>query len=82
MFCPLHHFLRSLVLAALFRVRVFLLHLSKRFCHVFALMQNFKAYVDRGTLPVAIAIQSLGRASISMIFFCFSSFSTMRTSLA
>ena len=26
------------------------MHLSKRFCHVFDLMQNFKAYVDRGTL--------------------------------
>ena len=31
---------------------------------------------------VAIAIQSLGRASISMIFFCCSSFSELRTSLA
>src|SRR6202035_4428017 len=31
---------------------------------------------------VAIAIQSLGRASISMIFFCCDSFSTLMTSLA
>ena len=49
-FRPLHHFLRILFLATLFRVRAFLLHLSKRLCHVFDLMPNFKAYVDRGTL--------------------------------
>ena len=47
---PLHHFLRALFLAALFCVRAFLLHLSKRLCHVFDLMPNFKAYIDRGTL--------------------------------
>ena len=49
-FYPLHRFLRTLFLAALFCVRAFLLHLPKRFCHVFDLMPNFKAYVDRGTL--------------------------------
>ena len=31
---------------------------------------------------IIVAIQSLGRASISMIFFCCSSFSELRTSLA
>ena len=44
------HFLRTLFLAALFRVRAFLLHLSKRLCHVFDLIPNIKAYVDRGAL--------------------------------
>ena len=47
---PLHHFLRILFLVALFRVRAFLLHLSKRLCHVFDLIPNIKAYVDRGAL--------------------------------
>ena len=42
-----HHFLRSLFLAALFSVRAFLLHLSERLCHIFDLMPNFEAYVDR-----------------------------------
>ena len=46
----LSHFLRTLFLAALFRVRVFLLHLSKRLRHVFHLIPNIKAYVDRGAL--------------------------------
>jgi hypothetical protein len=49
-FRPLHHFLRILFLVALFRVRAFLLHLSKRLCHVFDLIPNIKAYVDRGAL--------------------------------
>jgi hypothetical protein len=31
-------------------VRAFLLHLSKRLCHVFELIPNIKAYVDRGAL--------------------------------
>jgi hypothetical protein len=48
-FRPLHHFLRILFLVALFRVRAFLLHLSKRLCHVFDLIPNINA-VDRGTL--------------------------------
>src|SRR6202011_2644612 len=47
---PLHHFLRILFLVALFPVRAFLLHLSKRLCHVFDLIPNIKAYVDRGVL--------------------------------
>lgn len=47
---PLHHFLRTLLLAALFRVRAFLLHLSKGLRHVFDLIPNIKAYVDRGAL--------------------------------
>src|SRR6266581_9018902 len=34
-------------LVALFSVRAFLLHLSKRLCHVFQLIPNIKAYVDR-----------------------------------
>src|SRR6266581_5255856 len=34
-------------LVALFSVRAFLLHLSKRLCHVFELIPNIKAYVDR-----------------------------------
>src|SRR5208283_3053639 len=49
-FPSLHHFLRILFLVALFRVRAFLLHLSKRLCHVFDLIPNIKAYVDRGAL--------------------------------
>src|SRR5271157_4109192 len=49
-FPPLHYFLRILFLVALFRVRAFLLHLSKRLCHVFDLIPNIKAYVDRGAL--------------------------------
>ena len=44
---PLHHFLRFLFLVALFSVRAFLLHLSKRLRHVFELIPNIKAYVDR-----------------------------------
>jgi hypothetical protein len=47
---PLHHFLRIIFLVALFPVRAFLLHLSKRLCHVFDLIPNIKAYVDRGAL--------------------------------
>src|SRR5208283_2485436 len=35
---PLHHFLRILFRVALFPVRAFLLHLSKRLCHVFDLI--------------------------------------------
>ena len=31
-------------------LRAFLLHLSKRFRHVFDLIPNIKAYVDRGAL--------------------------------
>ncbi len=31
-------------------MRAFLLHLSKRLCHVFELIPNIKAYVDRGAL--------------------------------
>src|SRR5262249_47199339 len=42
--------LRFLLLVALFSVRAFLLHLSKRLCHVFELIPNIKAYVDRGAL--------------------------------
>src|SRR5271166_4560527 len=42
--------LRILFLVALFRVRAFLLHLLKRLCHVFDLIPNIKAYVDRGAL--------------------------------
>ena len=37
---------------------------------------------DRGALCSRLAIQSLGRASISIIFFCCDSFSALRTSLA
>src|SRR3979411_1238669 len=47
---PPNHCLRFLFLVALFPVRAFLLHLSKRLCHVFDLIPNIKAYVDRGTL--------------------------------
>src|ERR1700730_9230148 len=50
MFRPLHHFLRILLLSALFSLRAFLLNHSKRLCHVFDLTPNFKAYVDRGVL--------------------------------
>jgi hypothetical protein len=39
--------LRFLFLVALFSVRAFLLDLSKRLCHVFELIPNIKAYVDR-----------------------------------
>src|SRR5260221_3848698 len=39
--------LRFLLLVALFSVRAFLLHLSKRVCHVFELIASIKAYVDR-----------------------------------
>jgi len=38
-----HHFLRILFLVALFRVRAFLLHLSKRLCHVFDFIPKIKA---------------------------------------
>ena len=44
---PPNHCLRFLFLVALFSVRAFLLHLSKRLCHVFELIPNIKAYVDR-----------------------------------
>src|SRR6267154_5604121 len=46
-FSPPNHCLRFLFLVALFSVRAFLLHLSKRLCHVFELIPNIKAYVDR-----------------------------------
>jgi hypothetical protein len=46
----LPHFLRIIFLIALFPERAFLLHLSKRLCHVFDLIPNIKAYVDRGAL--------------------------------
>ena len=45
-----NHCLRFLFLVALFSVRAFLLDLSKRLCHVFELIPNIKAYVDRGAL--------------------------------
>ena len=44
------HFLRTLFLAALFRMRAFLMNLSKRLCHVINVLPNFKANVNRGTL--------------------------------
>ncbi len=46
-FGPSNHCLRFLFLVALFSVRAFLLHLSKRLCHVFELVPNIKTYVDR-----------------------------------
>src|SRR5258706_2866899 len=49
-FSPSNCCLRFLFLVALFSVRAFLLHLSKRLCHVFELIPNIKAYVDRGAL--------------------------------
>src|SRR5258706_12917790 len=50
-FSPSNCCLRFLFLVALFSVRAFLLHLSKRLCHVFELIPNIKAYVDwRGLL--------------------------------
>jgi len=35
-------------------VRAFLLHLSKRLCHVFHLIPYIKAYVDRRGLLLAV----------------------------
>src|SRR5258708_28075132 len=49
-FSQLIQCLRFLSLVALFSVRAFLLHLSKRLCHVFELIPNIKADVDRGAL--------------------------------
>src|SRR5258708_682784 len=49
-FSPPNRGLRFLFLTALFSVRAFLLHLSKRLCHVFELIPNIKAYVDRRRL--------------------------------
>ena len=46
-FHPPNHCLRFLFFVALFSVRAFLLHLSKRLCHVFHLIPDIKAYVDR-----------------------------------
>src|SRR5260221_14509001 len=46
-FGPSNHCLRFLFLVALFSVRAFLLHPSKRLCHVFELIPNIKAHVDR-----------------------------------
>jgi hypothetical protein len=46
-FSPPNDCLRFLFLAALFSVRAFLLHFSKRLRHVFELIPNIKAYVDR-----------------------------------
>ena len=46
-FSPSNHCLRFLFLVALFSVRAFLLHLSKRLCHIFELIPYIKAYVDR-----------------------------------
>jgi hypothetical protein len=43
----LNHCLRFLFLAAFFVLRAFLLHLSKRLRHVFELIPNIKAYIDR-----------------------------------
>jgi hypothetical protein len=82
MFRLLHHFLRILLLSALFSLQAFLLNHSKRLCHVFDLIPNIKAYVDRASWAVAKTMQSLGRASISMTLFCCNSFSALRTSLA
>ena len=61
-FRPFHHFLRILFLVALFRVRAFLLHLSKRLCHVFDLIPNIKAYVD-SSLGAALQIATDDQAS-------------------
>src|SRR6267143_4425988 len=49
-FSPSSHCLRFLFLVALFSVRAFLLHLSKRLCHIFELIPYIKAYVDRRAL--------------------------------
>ena len=49
-FHPLNRLLRILSLVALFRLRTFLLHLSKRFRHVSDLIPNIKTYVDRRAL--------------------------------
>src|SRR5258708_16899575 len=46
-FHPPNDCLRFLCFVALFSVRAFLLHLSKRLCHVFHLIPDIKAYVDR-----------------------------------
>src|SRR5262249_13869457 len=49
-FRPLNRLLRILFLVALLRLRAFLLHLSKCFCHVLNLIPNIKTYVDRRAL--------------------------------
>src|SRR4030088_3565921 len=49
-FTPSNQCLRFLFLVALFTVRAFLFHLSKRLCHVFELIPNIKANVDRRAL--------------------------------
>jgi hypothetical protein len=46
-FSPPKHCLRSLFLVALFSVRAFPLYLSKQICHIFELIPNIKAHVDR-----------------------------------
>ena len=50
MFHPLSRLLRILFLVALFRLRTFLLHLSKRLRHVSDLIPNIETYVDRRAL--------------------------------
>jgi hypothetical protein len=82
LFRPLRRFLRTLFLVALFRVRTFLLHLSKRHCHVFGLMPNFKAYVDRGMLCSRHRDTIAGPRVDFDDLLLFSSFSILRTSLA
>src|SRR6516225_6568428 len=49
-FHPLNRLLRILFLVSLFRLRAFLLHLSKHLRHVLDLVPNIKTYVDRGAL--------------------------------
>ena len=49
-FHPLNRLLRILFLVALFRLRTFLLHLSKRLRHVSDLIPNIETYVDRRAL--------------------------------
>jgi hypothetical protein len=59
-FHPLNRLLRILFLAALFRLRTFLLHLSKRLRHVSDLIPNIKTYVDRRALLSRYRNKSLG----------------------
>jgi hypothetical protein len=58
----MRRWLRFLFLVALFSVLAFLLHLSKRLCHVFELIPNIKTYVDNQTQVFRVLEICLGRS--------------------
>jgi hypothetical protein len=76
------HCLRFFFLIALFRIRAFLLNLSKHLCPVFHLIPDIKAHKDRSGLLSRRSDTIAGPRIDLYDLFCCVSFSALKTSLA